>query len=132
MTEKRQKAGGFRVPSRTARLVFTDELYAGAEVVVSLSVPLGVAMDMRNRNTDEDPASVYTMFVTHGLESWNLENEEGGAIPVTVDGLESLPTDFVLLMISEWVAKIGEVPSPLSEISNDGSLSLAELTPTGT
>jgi len=126
-----RKAGGFRVPARTARLVFKDELYQGAEVVVNLGVPLGVSMDMSDRD-ETDPRGIYSTFVEYGIESWNLEDGDGKRLPVTVEGLEKLPTDFVLVMLDEWVKQIGSVPVPLWAQSEGGSTSPAESTPTET
>jgi len=125
------KAGGFRVPLRTARLVFTD-LYEGAEVVVRLSVPLGVAVSMAERENNEDPRPVYTSFVQFGLDRWNLEDDTGSPVPVTVEGLESLPADLVMLMIDQWVRQIGSVPAPLAAQSQNGSTSQAASIPMGT
>jgi len=125
------KAGGFRVPLRTARLVFTD-LYEGAEVVVRLSVPLGVAVSMAERENNEDPRPVYTSFVQFGLDRWNLEDDTGSPVPMTVEGLESLPADLVMLMIDQWVRQIGSVPAPLAAQSQNGSTSQAASIPMGT
>lgn len=131
MTRKsNRKAGGFRVPARTARLVFEDDLYAGAEVVVTLSVPLGVSMSLREQAGSDDPATIYGTFVKYGLKEWNLENEDGKPVPLTIAGLETLPTDFVLFMLDEWIKQIGAVPVPLWARSNDGSTSAAESTET--
>ena len=125
------KAGGFRVPLRTARLVFTD-LYEGAEVVVRLSVPLGVAVSMAERENNEDPRPVYTSFVQFGLDRWNLEDDTGSPVPMTVEGLESLPADLVMLMIDQWVRQIGNVPAPLAQPSSNGSMSPEASIPMGT
>ena len=125
------KAGGFRVPLRTARLVFTD-LYEGAEVVVRLSVPLGVAVSMAERENNEDPRPVYTSFVQFGLDNWNLEDDTGSPVPMTVEGLESLPADLVMLMIDQWVRQIGNVPAPLAQPSSNGSMSPEASIPMGT
>jgi len=129
--ETNLKAGGFRVPLRTARLVFTD-LYEGAEVVVRLSVPLGVAVSMAERENNEDPRPVYTSFVQFGLDRWNLEDDTGSPVPMTVEGLESLPADLVMLMIDQWVRQIGSVPAPLAAQSQNGSTSQAASIPMGT
>jgi len=129
--ETNLKAGGFRVPLRTARLVFTD-LYEGAEVVVRLSVPLGVAVSMAERENNEDPRPVYTSFVQFGLDKWNLEDDTGSPVPMTVEGLESLPADLVMLMIDQWVRQIGSVPAPLAQPSSNGSMSQAASIPMAT
>ena len=129
--ETNLKAGGFRVPLRTARLVFTD-LYEGAEVVVRLSVPLGVAVAMAERENNEDPRPVYTSFVQFGLDRWNLEDDTGSPVPMTVEGLESLPADLVMLMIDQWVRQIGNVPAPLAQPSSNGNTSQAASIPMGT
>jgi len=129
--ETNLKAGGFRVPLRTARLVFTD-LYEGAEVVVRLSVPLGVAVSMAERENNEDPRPVYTSFVQFGLDRWNLEDDTGSPVPMTVEGLESLPADLVMLMIDQWVRQIGNVPAPLAQPSSNGSMSPEASIPMGT
>ena len=132
MTTKRsnRKAGGFRVPARTATLVFEDKLYQGAEIVVNLSVPLGVSMSLREQAESDDPATIYATFVEHGLESWNLEGADGKPLPMTVTGLETLPTDFVLFVLDQWTIQIGKVPVPLWARSSDGNTSPEESDPT--
>jgi len=123
-----RKAGGFRVPHRTGLLVFQDKDYAGAKVRVDFSVPLGVNMKIADAREElaENPRFAYTHFVEHGLVEWNLEDDDGNPIPATVEGIETLPLDFVLLMVREWSARIGEVPDPLDGTSNDGVTSAAE------
>ena len=44
-----QKAAtGYRVPKRTARLIFQDTAYEGAEVVVRLDVPVALFMEIQD------------------------------------------------------------------------------------
>lgn len=125
-----REPGGFRVPARTARLVFKDELYAGAEVVVKLSVPLGVSLNMNERSGEQDPKYVMEMLAEHGLESWNLQDDRGEPLPLTVEGLSVLPTEFVLIVLDQWTTQIGEVPVPLAVRSKSGDGSVEELAPT--
>ena len=103
--------------------MFEDELYQGAEVVVILSVPLGVSMSLREQADSDDPTTIYATFVQHGLKEWNLEDEDGKPVPMTVEGLETLPTDFVLFVLDQWTQQIGKVPVPLWARSNGGSTS---------
>ena len=97
-----------------------------------LSVPLGVAVSMAERENNEDPRPVYTSFVQFGLDRWNLEDDTGSPVPMTVEGLESLPADLVMLMIDQWVRQIGSVPAPLAAQSQNGSTSQAASIPMGT
>ena len=122
--------GGFRVPARTARLVFKDELYAGAEVVVKLSVPLGVSLNMNEHAGDEDPKFVIDMLAEYGLENWNLVGEDGEPLALTAEGVRTLPTEFVILILDQWTKQIGEVPGPLPMQSPSGDGSQAELAQT--
>jgi hypothetical protein len=56
------------------------------------------------------------------LLDWNLEEEDGSAIPATVAGLQSLEFPFALEIIMAWVNTVSDVPAPLANSSTPGEM----------
>lgn len=58
------------------------------------------------------------------LVSWNLEDEDGQAVPCTADALVDQDMAFVLALCTAWMDAIGGVPAPLGDGSTSGEPSL--------
>lgn len=117
---------GFKPPRKTALFKFEGD-WAGAEVVCRLGVSTRTALrfaDMEGLSG----AEMITLMEDFGrevLQEWNLERDDGTAIPATPEELVSQPPDFVLLLMRKWTEVQTAVPGPLDSPSRNGS-SLAE------
>jgi hypothetical protein len=116
-----RKAKGFRVPKRTAKLVFEDD-YAGAEVRVQLDVPIQLYIDIQDLVDAEKHLEVFGLFGRAVLLDWNLEDDDGQPIPANAAGFVQLPPGFGNLIIQEWMDEVTRLPGPLAERSNGGSM----------
>jgi hypothetical protein len=103
---------GFRLEKRTARLVFSGD-YEGAEIVVRLDVPVGVFMSIQDMVANSDQLHVFELFGERVLEEWNLQDEDGQAIPATAKGMHDIPLHLANLMIEQWVEVSTQPSIPL-------------------
>lgn len=76
-----------------------------------------------NSLTDEDKrkryAELYGEFVAD-LVSWNLEDDQGVPVPVTMAGLESVGASVGWSFVVSWVHRKVKVPDPLVNSSPSG------------
>ena len=112
MVVKAQATKGFRLQKRTARLVFSND-YEGAEVVVRLDVPVGVFIEIQDMVANNDQLHVFEVFGEKFLEEWNIQDDDGQAIPATSDGIQAIPLDFANLIIEQWVEVCTNPSAPL-------------------
>lgn len=108
---------GFKLPQRTARLIFEGE-YEGAEVRMKLDVAMGVFMEATRLQAAGDIEGL-CRFVAALLIEWNVE-DEGGPLPADFDGLMRCTPAFVNLVIEQWVKALTDVPAPLGAPSVNG------------
>ncbi len=54
------------------------------------------------------------------LRSWDLEDDDGTAVPATLEGLRTLEMRHAMLVISTWAGAASAVPAPLSSGSSGG------------
>jgi hypothetical protein len=102
----------FRLPERTARLVFEGE-YEGAEVVVRLSVPLGLYVNLSALAESSDVgevANVLENFSRDVLVEWNIEGPDGEPLPAD---LANIPLDFATLIMQQWTEAAAKSPLAL-------------------
>jgi hypothetical protein len=120
--------GGFKLPTRTARLIFEDEDYRGAEVVAKFNLPIGRVIAAQDIATTGNIKEL-CQTVADLLVSWNLEDDEGKPIPATYEGVKAISTEFLLMLLQAWAgAQVG--PSKNSEApSTSGSPSVEESIP---
>jgi hypothetical protein len=124
----------FTVPRRTAKLQLHDE-YEGAWMRVKIDVPLGVRFEMLRRHQampdNEERASgsdligaatdLFGFFCEHYLLEWNLQEEDGSALPANIDGFLELPPDLAAAVITATLQGGIEVPPPLVSASDNGN-----------
>ena len=122
MVATQKAAKGFRLPKRTARLVFVDTLYEGAEVVVRLDVPVGTFMEIQDLIAAEKQFQVFNLFGESILEDWNLHNDNGKSLPATGQGMTALPIDLANTILQQWVEAAVQTPDPLDLRLNGGSM----------
>ncbi|MCJ7804250.1 hypothetical protein MUP35_00745 [Patescibacteria group bacterium] len=111
--------GSFKFKQRTAKLVFEDEEYAGAEVRVQLDFPIGEFMTIQRLQTDPDSVEELCRFIAGVLIDWNLEDEQG-AIPATYEGVLKVPPLFIRRLCEELVKALTGPSAPLVQPSPAG------------
>jgi hypothetical protein len=121
---------GFTVPRDIYKLEFDGEQYAGIVVRVR-AASFGTLLHIDDlfqpgesseyADTRKKVDELHQMFVDH-LVDWNLEEEDGRPVPVTVEGLRSQQGPFTNAIITAWRTTPVEVPVPLERPSSDGEL----------
>ena len=106
------KVQGFRIPKRTARLVFSGD-YEGAEAVVRLDVPVGVFLSIQDLNKEGQHMGVFDIFGDRVLQEWNLETDDGTAIVASSTGMREIPLPLANLLIEQWVEVTTQPSLPL-------------------
>jgi hypothetical protein len=93
------------------------------------SVPVGVMLqidDLSSSINVSDSGSTSGKFrelleiVASALVSWNIEEEDGTAVPADFDGLSTLETQFVMEIIAAWSQAVAGVTGPLEKGSTSG------------
>lgn len=112
---------GFKVPKRTALLVFEGE-YAGAEVRCRLDVPISLYLDYMGMDASSRDSiqAGYGRWGEEVLIEWNLEDDDGQPLPATGGGFLSLPPRLAGLIVQHWLESAAEVPAPLGGTSTNG------------
>ncbi len=123
----------FVLPERTVTLRLEDTDYAGAEIVVRISMPLrfffkadAIVAQMRANPRDlEHLEEAIAFFVEHGLVSWNLV-DRSGPVPPTAEGMaDHLEPGIIGTIIAGWLSAVAQVPGPLASRSPAGATSRA-------
>ena len=109
----------FRIPQKTALLLFDGTDYEGAEIRVHLNVSLAYFFSALEREETEDARALLEARVANLLTllvAWNLEDSEGQPMPITGDTVAALPQDLLLLISRAWSQAVqGGPPLPLEE-----------------
>ena len=113
---------GYRVPRRTALISFEGTDYDGAEIECRLDVPLGMLFEFTRATASGENEDVFRRWAETCLLGWNLEDDDGVAIPPTPDGLLSLPPALVTVVFRRWTAEVTTVPAPLAVPSPGGGI----------
>lgn len=108
----------FRVPERIVTLFFDDGPYAGLEVRVSLTAPMGlfwkIAAFEEGEATPEDIRDAMRLFGGQ-VRGWNLEGQDGAPIPVTPDAFaDNLDQTTQAFLVAEWLKATRSPPESLS------------------
>jgi|TARA_Y100000296_G_C5168332_1_gene255947 hypothetical protein len=107
-----QKPTGFKIPKRTARLVFEGE-YEGAEVVVRLDVPVRAFLEIQELVNAEQHLKVFGIFAEMVLDSWNIIGDDGKPMPADIKGMNAIPIDLANSILTEWAEVAAGVDIPL-------------------
>jgi hypothetical protein len=105
---------GFRIPIRTGRLVFHGD-WEGAEVVVRISVPVQIFIDIQDLITDQQQLQVFDIFGEKIIESWNIQDDNGLPIEATGRGMCEIPIQLANLIVEQWVEVATQPSLPLDE-----------------
>lgn len=127
---------GFRMERSVYNLVFDDGAFEGLTIRVrAMSMQeyldnfarnweTGDSAEERKRKQDERLQS----FLDHVVE-WDLEDENGNPVPVTLDGLRSAcEPEQAGTIIGVWMNGRQKVPAPLEPRSPGSSLSAIPMT----
>lgn len=121
-------------PNRTTYLLdFSDIPELDGLEVRARAAALGTFLDMTalaaigSNPSADDVSSVGDLLTGFAgvLKSWNLEDDDGVAIPATLDGLRALEFPFVFQIIRAWIQATAGVAAPLAPTSNGGGPALA-------
>jgi hypothetical protein len=121
---------GFRVQRRRATLQL-DEPFEGAEIYARLDVSTGTFFELERLQAATDIGlterqrleAALAFFVDNVVTGWNLEEEDGSPIPLTVAAVMDLPVAIVSQLIPKWKEAAVGVPAPLGSPSGVGDTS---------
>lgn len=123
---------GYKAKKQKYKLVFADEDMDGLEVVVT-KLPLGMVLHARELAAQGPEASgspqalrdfIEGVVESKAMISWNLEDEDGAPVPLTVAGILAQDEGFFLKIISSWTLALGGVSAPLDDGSTSGDSAL--------
>lgn len=124
---------GFELPENELVIAFDEtSKWAGAEVRCAMTVPLAIALRLKNAGAgdDQDERNL-RLFAANFLTGWNF-TRKGRDVPCTVDEFMNLDAGLAGLILSRWSeAVFGEqTQAPLEIASSDSTQPVVELTPT--
>ena len=120
---------GYTPKRRVFRLLFEDEEYDGLVVKVR-STSVGRLLEFMGflaMDTDEltpaDVEKITGLFEAFAevLVEWNVQEEDGQAVPATLDGVRTQDAPFVMAIMRVWFQAVTTAPAPLPATSSDGA-----------
>ncbi len=126
---------GFQRKRKIYKLDFSETEYEGLEVEVS-GLTTGEYLDFLvlssgaegTGNNSSETQEMLTMLANH-IVSWNLEDENGNAVPISFEGLKTNELSLNMLMVDSWVQAISGVSNDTGKESLPGSNPLVESIP---
>jgi hypothetical protein len=120
---------GFKMPDRTATLVFEDGDLQGLELTVRLNVPLDFYLDLvelADSAAKEDglsgARSLMRRFAEVALKEWNLVSLENQPVPLTPESFTAhIDPINGGAMLRRYLEAVGGTPGPLRNGSNGGA-----------
>lgn len=122
---------GCRRNPKQYRLKFADGDYEGLEVTMR-SVSIGEMRSLQGGGDEEsgrDGFDRMVALVASHMVGWNREDEDGAALPPTLESLEDEEPSLVNLIIDKWTDAVAGVSAPLEQPSNSGGSSPVESIP---
>ncbi|SFY52043.1 hypothetical protein [Streptomyces sp. F-1] len=118
------------------KLRFADGDYEGLEVTMrSVSIGEMRAMQGTGEDSGRDGFDRMADLVASHMVAWNREDEDGNALPPTMESLEDEEPSLINLIIDRWTDAVAGVAAPLEQPSNSGapapeeSIPMAPLSP---
>jgi len=108
----------FLLPEQTAVLEIQDGAYAGAEIEVRLTMPLGDFLKVQEMVEAKDIIQACTAFAESVLVGWNIE-DKAGPVPADAGGMKRIPPQFAILLLEKWAEAVAKPSAPLAEQSAD-------------
>ena len=120
-----------------------DSELAGLEIRAR-GVPTGTLLDLMDlaavlegkdaADVELDPEQMRAMRelfagFSKALVSWNIEDDDGTAVPATLEGLLGQDFQMVMTIVMTWLDVIGGIAAPLDHLSTGGRPSPVELPP---
>lgn len=109
------------LPKKTKTVPVTG--FDGVEIEVRTNPPVGIFLDSastlqnaKDLSISETVLALYNLLSATVI-SWNITDEDGQEIPCDLDGLKTLPFDFLVAMadaVVEVVAALPPAPRPNS------------------
>ena len=117
---------GFTPPKTVYRLDFEDTELDGLEVRMrggNLGQTFGIGdlVGVTEENaTPEDAKAILRQYeeIAKHLVSWNVEDENKNPVPADLEGLKTLETRHVNMIVAAWQRAQADVPGPLSKPSS--------------
>lgn len=116
---------GFRPKRKIYNLDFTGTDYEGLQVSVR-GMTLGEELDLDNTGLT---ANAIVETLTKRLVSWNVEDDNGQAVPTTIDGVRTQDGAMILAILEALRQANSGVPDPLPQSSPSGEPSLVASVP---
>lgn len=114
---------GYRQPTKTARIVGTDE-WEGLEAEALLSpIPMRFSFDLQTKAASGDPEQIKAAYMDFGdtiLRSWNLVDADGEPIPATGEGVLQADARLVGEIIARWGEAVAQPPLPTGGLHSNG------------
>ncbi len=115
---------GYKI-NRVYRLKFESDAMAGLEVKVrsmSIGDSLEFAEEAEKIGAAKDVNQIRPVLekLASAIVSWNVEEDDGTPVPVSVEGVIELELSAVTAIIEAWMEVIGGVPAPLPKDSSGG------------
>lgn len=99
----------YRLDRRIAVLDFDEEGLQGTEIRCRVDVPMWILLDIQASLANGEIQRGIDLFAEKVLVSWTIE-EDGHAIPATVDGMRELPISIALRVVGAWLKAAVELP----------------------
>ena len=100
---------GWKLPNR--KLVMELEDFEGAEVTCKLDIKMKTFFELQelaNAESTETIMKAYGIFGDEILLKWNFEQEDGTPIPATGEGMQELPPQLSIALLTNWVEAISK------------------------
>lgn len=119
---------GFKRKPKIYHIIWNEGDLAGLEVKMR-ALSVGTLLDLTEAaaaaKDDRDLSSTIEPFAA-ALQDWNLEDEQGRAVPANLKGIKTQDLGFITAIITKWMSVIADVDIPLPQASNSGVTSLEE------
>lgn len=127
---------GFTRKRKVYELDFEGTDYEGLKVKLSgLTtgeyldfVVLSASASAEGSDGNKETQGMIEMFSRH-LLSWNLEDEDGEAVPADLEGLKANDLSMNLVLVDAWIGAISGVSEAVGKKSSDGANPLVESIP---
>jgi len=117
---------GFKIPHKTARLVFEGEEFEGCEVNVTLEMTFAQQEHLDELKAAKDFPTLMAFIADTAVTSWNLEDDDGEPMPINAESFMKMPGWFGLAILNGWggaLTTASEVTGPLELPSKNGGSS---------
>lgn len=122
--------GSKRTPTLYKLVFDEDTAWPGLEVTVrSMSIRKLREMNEEKGAEESEDQAFQRLCRTVGaqLVSWNREDEDGAALPPTLESLEDEEPALLWAIVAQWNQAMTAVPAPLESGSDSGGTSPVEL-----